>query len=148
MDLGYSNAAIERMRDAIRMLPCDPTQFEHNKENTATTELLLQGTELRDVLLKSFLPNTPPSQQPHHFQDPADAKYPTESLEHESKLDKSLIGAFSDDMRIRSWAKRYSRPNPLVLEGDPDLGKMNRSQVRAIAAMIGERISLVQGVRV
>jgi hypothetical protein len=49
-------------------------------------------------------------------------------------------------MRIRSWARRYSDLNPVRVEGDPVLSGLNATQTRAIAMMVGERISLVQGV--
>lgn len=32
------------------------------------------------------------------------------------------------------------------MEGDPDMGHLNGSQVRAVAAMAGRRVCLVQGV--
>ncbi|KLO16533.1 P-loop containing nucleoside triphosphate hydrolase protein [Schizopora paradoxa] len=145
MDLGYSNASFERMKAAIRMLPFDPEEFEKDARNSKKQEFMLHGTQLRDVLLKTFSPETPVEQQAHHLQDSTDPIYPSEVLEHKSKLTESFKGAFSEDMRILSWAKRYSRQDPLVLDGDPDLGKLNRSQVRAMATMIGERISLIQG---
>ncbi len=147
MDLGYSNAAFERMRNAIKMLPFDPAEFEKDPRNSEKQEFMLHGTQVRDVLLKSFSPEARTAQQPHHLQDPADPNYPSGELEHKSKLNESFKGAFSEDMRILSWVMRYSRRDPLVLDGDPDLGKLNRSQVRAMAMMIGERISLIQGVR-
>lgn len=34
----------------------------------------------------------------------------------------------------------------MVVEGDPDLGALNATQRRAVALMLGERVSLVQGV--
>ena len=49
-------------------------------------------------------------------------------------------------MRIMSWARRYSKEKPIIIEGDPDLGALNSSQLRAVAMMVGERISLIQGV--
>ena len=53
-------------------------------------------------------------------------------------------GLFVNDMRIRSWYERYAREDPIVLDGDPDLG-LNASQLRAVAMMLRERVSLVQG---
>ncbi|WFD43648.1 hypothetical protein MPSI1_002312 [Malassezia psittaci] len=53
-------------------------------------------------------------------------------------------GIFARDIRIRSWYERYSHENPIVLDSDPDL-QLNSSQMRAIAMMLKEPLSLVQG---
>ncbi|KAN0065366.1 hypothetical protein ACQY0O_001202 [Thecaphora frezii] len=58
--------------------------------------------------------------------------------------DRTTRGAFWEDARIQSWYDRYSRSDPLVVDGDPELG-LNASQTRAIAMMLKERVSLVQG---
>ncbi|KAE8259440.1 hypothetical protein A4X13_0g1013 [Tilletia indica] len=52
---------------------------------------------------------------------------------------------FDADCRIHSWASRYDRDHPLVIDGDPDLDGLNASQVRAVAMMLRNRVSLVQG---
>jgi hypothetical protein len=71
---------------------------------------------------------------------------PCEALEHASKMPGERGGAFKDDMRIQSWARRYAEVRPVRAEGDSPLSGLNETQVRAVAMMIGERISLVQGV--
>lgn len=138
------------MREAIALLGHDPLILEQDPSNTPTSELVLEGTQLRDVLLKKFHPdqNRASSEQtPHHLQDPADTNYVAHDLlEHPSRLHDGKRGAFSDDMRIHSWARRYRERHPVVIEGDPVLDGLNATQVRAIAMMIGERISLIQGV--
>ncbi|WFD27604.1 hypothetical protein MNAN1_002604 [Malassezia nana] len=53
-------------------------------------------------------------------------------------------GLFAQDQRIHSWCERYARVRPLRIEGDPELG-LNESQLRAVAMMLRERVSLVQG---
>ncbi|WFD19887.1 hypothetical protein MCAP1_002128 [Malassezia caprae] len=53
-------------------------------------------------------------------------------------------GLFAQDQRIHSWCERYARARPLRMEGDPELG-LNQSQLRAVAMMLRERVSLVQG---
>lgn len=53
-------------------------------------------------------------------------------------------GLFAEDQRIHSWCERYARARPLRVEGDPELG-LNQSQLRAVAMMLRERVSLVQG---
>lgn len=142
------------MREAILMLHAVPEKIEADPENKpGQVELILQGTQLRDDLLQSFGSAGPdnPALSPHHLQDPAERHYLTPSqLEHGSKLQLRDAGgggggAFADNCLIRSWAERYRRPNPVVVEGDPDLSGLNASQVRAVATMVGERISLVQG---
>ena len=109
-----------RMLEAMQLLDAEPASQVEGEP-----ELVLKGTHLRDALLKGFDPSCPDSQ--------TDA----------SQLDK---GAFSDDPRISSWARRYRSEIPQVEEGDPQL-PLNPTQVRAIALMLSERLSLVQGVR-
>lgn len=80
----------------------------------------LMGTEL----IESILPHT---------------------SEHVSTPSKDVAPSiFEQDAHIRSWYERYIRPNPLRLDGDPDLG-LNDSQLRAVATMLSNRLSLIQG---
>ncbi|KAK1220440.1 hypothetical protein PQX77_016821 [Marasmius sp. AFHP31] len=129
-------------------------------------QYILRGTHLRDVLLRSFQPSEHP--HPHRaLQSPDEKAYVDRSVMehpyHREMLDRETTnsqadvnsrvtlptsntsGVFQNNMLIHSWATRYSRPNPVVVEGDPPLDGMNESQIRAMAMMIGERISLVQG---
>ena len=129
-------------------------------------QYILRGTHLRDVLLRSFQPSKHP--HPHRaLQSPDEKAYVDKSImEHPYSRDMldgetdemsgnlsvplpktNTSGVFQNNMLIHSWAARYSLPNPVVVEGDPLLNGMNESQIRAMAMMIGERISLVQGVR-
>lgn len=150
-------------------LPPPSAQSQEGHEQRER-EYILRGTYLRDVLLRSF----EPSEHPHlhrALQDPDDTDYvERDVLEHEYHPEKlstlptggfqvhnseSLLddnhGVFYDNMLIRSWASRYSRPNPVIVEGDPqfeELSRMNETQIRAMAMMLGERISLVQGVNI
>ncbi|KAH8114864.1 P-loop containing nucleoside triphosphate hydrolase protein [Phellopilus nigrolimitatus] len=127
LDLGHSNAVFERMREAIARLQCNPGYIERYPDNIpGKTEIILRGTHLRDVLLKSF----------------ASKKNSALDQQHACRL---RPGAFSEDMRIQSWTQRYRRPNPVVVEGDPVLAGLNATQVRAMAMMVGEQTSLVQG---
>ncbi|PWN26382.1 hypothetical protein BDZ90DRAFT_53710 [Jaminaea rosea] len=80
----------------------------------AEGKLELQGTQLSAALVGE-----------------ADERAPTGSM-------------FEQDQLIRSWYTRYARPDPLVLDGDPDL-RLNPSQLRAVATMLANRISLIQG---
>ena len=147
LDVGRSNIVYERMRNAISYLHQDPQQQE---EPNALTDrhLILQGTHLRDVLLRTFDPSADP--HAHVVLQAADefAYPPLRTLEHRSRIESGLsdMGAFKDDMRIQSWARRYAEVNPVMVEGDPVLEGLNSTQLRAMALMIGQRVSLVQGV--
>lgn len=147
VDLGQSNITFERMRTAISHMHQDPYLLERS-ESSPDRELILQGTHLRDVLLRAFSSSLPA--HPHvPVQAPEDTEYVShETLEHEGHMPGAHGGAFSEDMRIQSWARRYARVDPVRVEGDPVLNGLNATQVRAVAMMIGERISLVQGVRI
>jgi hypothetical protein len=150
LDLGCCIIAYERMRAAIMTLDFDPVEMENSQLNLSENEeVILQGVALRDVLLRSFTDSEYDHNPKHtnHAQDPAETHYlPREELEHESHLNGLRgSGAFSENQFLQSWARRYQRHDPTVVEGDPDLSHLNRSQIRAMANMIGERISLVQG---
>jgi hypothetical protein len=142
LDLGLSNIVYERMRTAISHLKNDPAvQAKH-------PDYILQGTHLRSIFLKSFSPSPERAHTPKSLQSPDEMRYlPHDMLDHPSRISVEHEGIFRDDMRIQSWAKRHSRPHPVKVEGDPDLS-LNATQIRAIAMMIGERMSLVQGVSV
>ena len=154
MDVGYSDVVFERMKNAINNLEVDPEVIEMHSENSDKRQYTLKGTCLRDVLLKSFSDDidTPEiDHSPHHLQDPSDPTYVShDRLEHPSRLleeESGHGGMFSDDMLIHSWAQRYKHRDPVVIEGDPCLNGLNSAQVRAVATMLSERISLIQGVR-
>ncbi|KZT59581.1 P-loop containing nucleoside triphosphate hydrolase protein [Calocera cornea HHB12733] len=63
---------------------------------------------------------------------------------NQAEPERMPTGVFSSNQLIQSWAHRYRRPNPIVIEGDPVL-PLNETQTRAIAMMLSERLSLVQG---
>ncbi|KAJ3773289.1 P-loop containing nucleoside triphosphate hydrolase protein [Lentinula raphanica] len=170
IDLTESDYVFALMRTAIESFGSDVPYQERiglsspYSSSEERNERVLNGTHLRDVLLRSFAP----SEKPHAhraLQDADDSNYvERDVLEHEYHPDHLSLptggfqvpnsslgdnhGAFHDNMLIRSWASRYSRPNPVVVEGDPqfeELERMNETQKRAMAMMLGERISLVQG---
>lgn len=95
-----------------------------------TKETILTGTALRDILLRDF---TTPGKSVPFRKDPS----------HPQRQ-----GMFTNDMLIMSWCRRQLRPGrrPLEIEGDPDV-QLNSSQRKAIAMMLSERVSLIQGVR-
>ncbi|CAA7261960.1 unnamed protein product [Cyclocybe aegerita] len=147
LDLGRPNLMYERMRNAISNLDWDPQEIE-KMGSDPSTEYILQGTELRDVILKSFVPPSPTDEEPTAVQACENVSTaPTPRLDAEDSEGRKFeeYGAFKLDQRILSWARRYSRSNPVVVEGDPPLSGMNASQIRAMAAMIGQRMCLIQG---
>lgn len=147
LDLGRPNLVYERMRHAISYLYHAPQEIEQ-MDAGISSEYMLRGTELRDVLLRTFDPKEMPWQEHAQLQSPDDVTYPSHDvLEHEGrgKNDFADLGAFRNDQRILSWAKRYSRDYPIVMDGDPPVD-LNNSQRKAMATMIGQRISLIQGV--
>ncbi|KAG5650472.1 hypothetical protein H0H81_012135, partial [Sphagnurus paluster] len=144
LDVGRSDIVFQRMREAIECLHHDPQVYE--AASATEPQPFLLGTHLRDVLLRTF----EPSEEPHEHigvQAADEVAYlPHAELEHRgSTTDATQFGAFKDDMRIQSWARRYAEPEPVVVEGDPILNGLNETQRRAVATMIGQRISLVQG---
>lgn len=58
--------------------------------------------------------------------------------------DRVTRGAFWEDARVQSWYDRFSRADPVIIDGDP-LPEINRSQTQAVAMMLRERVSLIQG---
>jgi len=147
LDLGRPNLVYERMRNAISHLQHDPQEIEQTNAGYSS-QYILQGTQLRDVILRTFDPNETPWQDHAQLQAPDDVTYPSHDvLEHEGrgKTDFADLGAFRNDQRILSWAKRYSRDHPIVMDGDPSIN-LNNSQRKAMATMVGQRISLIQGV--
>lgn len=142
IDVGISNVVFDRMSRAIAHFHQDPAAQE--ADSAPDEQYILQGTYLRDVLLRSFSTGSASLHQP--LQAPDEVEYvPRETLEHASREARDDDGAFRDDMRIQSWARRYARRNPIQIDGDPPLDALNPTQIRAAAMMLGERICLVQG---
>jgi hypothetical protein len=134
------------MRDAINSLSANPVDQEYQSDGLRQ-QVILQGTYLRNILLRSFSPECQRGHDHVALQAPDDVAYPaTDSLDHDARMPEKGAGAFQGDMRIQSWARRYSRAHPVRVEGDPVL-ELNSSQIRAMATMVGERLSLIQGVR-
>lgn len=141
LDLGRPNLIYDRMRMAISQLETDPVDTMKIVPSGAS-QIILEGTELRDVILRSFMPGARSEKQGAEFVDVLDAQC---AVSVDSKF--ACEGAFKDDQRVMSWARRYSQPNPIVVDGDPPLVGLNASQTKAMAMMIGQRFSLIQGVR-
>lgn len=147
LDLGRPNLVYERMRNAISHLHHDPQEIEQFSAGSSS-QYILQGTKLRDVILRTYDPDETPWQDHAQLQAPDDVTYPSHDvLEHEGRVKTDFVdfGTFRNDQRILSWARRYSRDHPIVMDGDPPIN-LNDSQRKAAATMIGQRISLIQGV--
>ena len=139
LDLGISSIVYDRMRAAISHLAYDPNLL------SMSPNFILRGTSLRSILLDSFSPS-PSVSHPHPpLQAPDDPAYIRSALSHASRMTSEHSGIFSEDMSIASWCKRYAREDPVRIEGDPILD-LNATQIKAVAMMIGEPMSLVQGV--
>lgn len=151
IDITSSALAYQRMREAMTALHLDPaTQLEatqdpahppHVERESRGRETILKGTFLRDILLKGFRKGTE-----------------TPLMDHDQAASSSSYSNnfFTPDALITSWAKRYSRPDPVRVEGDPELEGLNATQIRAVAVMLGGgagldgrdgRAGLVHGVR-
>ncbi|KAF7970397.1 hypothetical protein HWV62_24191 [Athelia sp. TMB] len=127
LDLGRSDVVYERMRAAVAHLNHDAAALARGDAGAGEgREVILQGTHLRGALLRTF--------------DPAST-----AAHEDEKAEEQGGGAWKDDMRIMSWARRYARADPVRVEGDPVLAGLNPTQIRAAATMIGSPLSLVQG---
>ena len=152
LDVGRSGIVYDRMRKAISQLNYDPAHAEAMEIHAKDRELILQGTYLRDILLRSFAPEDHEAEE--DVDDPFDYINYMEEEELPPRVDGedepaaalTLDGLFRLDSHIQSWARRYSQPNPVVVEGDPLLEGLNSTQVRAVAMMLDNRFTLVQGV--
>ena len=123
------------MTEALRSLHDDPEA--HEWESTAQQEVALNGTYLRDVILSDF-----DTFSPHDFLEVTDVNartsgYPAKPI--------SSPGFFVHRYDIMDWAFRYNRDYPIIKPEDPKIS-LNKSQIRAIAQMLSERICIVQGV--
>ncbi|KAG9019438.1 hypothetical protein FRB90_002261 [Tulasnella sp. 427] len=127
LDLWSSDIATQRMVEAIRMLNVDLASTNGGSPLYERREAIMQGTLLRDVLLKEF-----------------QATAETQGDQHR-ELAITQPGAFSENHMIQSWAQRHVQSNPITVPGDPVLKDLNESQVKAMAMMIGNKISLIQG---
>ena len=150
MDLWVSDIVLRRTEDAFTTLRNDPVSIDRDSTRLAadqkraeiervdgtpsamsryTRETILSGTALRDVLLRDF---ATPDNSVAFRKDPS----------HPQRQ-----GMFTNDMLIMSWCKRQLRQGerPLEVEGDPEI-QLNASQRKAIAMMLSERVSLIQGV--
>ncbi len=174
MDEGYSDFAYKRQMDALTSLYGNPTaqdmgDFPINapklvnlsiedevlnewvSSRPATKEqTILKGTNLRDQLLRAFQQDFVPLKAGpmgiHEIIQPQAVLAATDvdAISTPRPVVHSP-GVLAGNQLIQSWTRRHRNDrSPLVVEGDPIIG-LNPSQTRAIAMMLGERLSLVQG---
>jgi hypothetical protein len=154
LDFGFDGTSFERQQTALQALLYDPSiqrqEYEQKRLDFLTwgqnllndlgsgrssgapkrpQEPVLIGTEVRDILLRTAV--SPPR------------KGKSFSVEEDPSLESNL---FTENQLINSWVRRHLRRRPMQMDGDPLLG-LNDAQTRAIAMMMSDRISLVQGVR-
>lgn len=173
IDLGISDFAIQKQREAIDRLNLDPvlqdqqslpvalSDQDPEEEALAMTmrrqrpQEILVGTGLRDLILRRFQSHYHPQAVPGSGQldeiaaqvaemRPEDMEAST-GVDHDDRYPRGIL---SPNKLIDSWARRYRVPEgraPVAVEGDPNV-PLNPSQTRAIAMMLSERLSLVQGV--
>ncbi|KAL4246864.1 DNA2/NAM7-like helicase [Abortiporus biennis] len=143
LDVGQTTLVYDRMRTAVKQLNMDLQSQEFDRTgDDSDRQVMLQGTYLRDILLRAL---NPESTSALNREDGSSAETETET--HWAEVTPSFEGLFQDDMRIQSWATRYSEDDPIVVEGDPKWidEALNPTQVKAVAAMIKNRFCLVQG---
>ncbi|KAI0687606.1 P-loop containing nucleoside triphosphate hydrolase protein [Cytidiella melzeri] len=145
LDIGRSNIVFERMSEAVRQMKHDTAKQEKSDMNSATREVILQGTFLKDILLKSFGPGrrAKPEVEVDVAADKGEEGVGQSMEKHDDRL--QMDGLFKDDSRIVSWARRYSQSDPIAVHGDPVLDGLNSTQIRAVAMMVDNRFCLVQG---
>ena len=126
-------------------------------------QTILNGTSIRDILLRAFQTDYLPlsSSTSNDSDNDNDNDILTEvPVIPEAKnmkptdIDATPLptphahsaprGVLARDQMIQSWTRRYRSPQALEIEGDPII-PLNQSQLRAIAMMLSERVSLVQG---
>jgi hypothetical protein len=136
------------MTEAISRMKRDLTGLEDSENNSSEEQVMLHGTYLRDILLKSFKPEQRTTEE--GVNEEAIRGYEDVAIDAKAESEPSLAlgGLFKEDARILSWARRYSEVHPVVIEGDPVLEGLNSTQVRAVAMMVNNRMCLVQGVGV
>lgn len=139
IDIGLDTSSYALQSAAIDNLFLDPArQRAHNATQVAAIqhaynrsgivpslrEWALQGTELREHIVPSSQPSPPSAET----------------------VDPLRSYVLRQNQLINSWIERYRRDDPIELPGDPDLG-LNASQTKAIAMALGDKLSLIQGVR-
>jgi hypothetical protein len=126
-----------------------------DKARDKQPQTILNGTSTRDLLLRAFQTDyQTPESSASLSTNTAVASLPVALDLKPTDIDATPIptphaissgqGILARDQLIQSWAKRYRGPKALRIEGDPII-ELNPSQLRAMAMILSERVSLVQG---
>lgn len=137
------------MQDAIRRLNLDPAVQEAQPPSATAFQSQSYSVAVDDVLpieADAFASASAPIETEHmlvgtHLRDVIVGS----SGQKESS--QAGLGAFTENQHLLSWCRRQLSPHasPIAIPGDPDV-KLNRSQLQAIALMLSQRASLIQGV--
>jgi hypothetical protein len=125
---------------------------ENDRARDKQIQTILNGTATRDLILRAFQTDYQPLES---SADLASTPLPESATMRPTDVDSTPLptstaalapprGILARDQLIQSWAARYRRPKALQIEGDPTIS-LNPSQLRAMAMILSERISLVQG---
>jgi hypothetical protein len=164
LDNLYYDPALQRERNALHVKDVQDA-FLMTGVPGQMREWTLQGTELREILVPD-LDAVHRAEREGRERRLADAAFASDDsmrdvesylsarIDGDGEATSKLIGEqlknpsalWAENQLIHSWIQRYRRLNPIKMEGDPDLG-LNESQTRAVAVSLGERLSLIQGVR-
>jgi hypothetical protein len=170
IDEGLNDWSFRVQETALRALEQDPLAQQaddipntynsksHSKDGSTRypEQSILSGTLLRDKILRAFQKDyTPREADQPNIETTQDGVVPVAHEMKPTDLDATPTPAppeqegesiLADNQLIQSWTKRYRSTGKVVsVEGDPKVG-LNDSQMRAIALMLSERLSLVQGV--
>ncbi len=136
LDLIFSTTPYDRMHKAIDYLGADPGPLNSYESEVGHAPPLTRGTHLRSTIVESF-----------HSQSGQQGVWDAQIRDGERQADvQSSSGLFRDDSRIQSWITRHSQHPPISVDGDPDMGWANPTQVRAVSLMLNNKLSLVKGV--
>ena len=140
--------------------------FAQSKATAQPAEqTILQGSMLRDRILRAFQEDFVPYASTASVSSPSvgpkdNAKVPDGIVQAQTELKVTDVdavnvpshiaarpsGVLDRNQLIQSWTRRYRAEGDVVKsDGDP-IVPLNASQMRAIAMMFSERLSLVQGV--
>lgn len=127
-------------------------------------QTILNGTSIRDILLRAFQTDYLPLSSSAETETETEVDtdriltgipvIPEATAMKPTDIDATPLptphahsaprGVLARDQMIQSWTRRYRSSQALEVEGDPII-PLNQSQLRAIAMMLSERVSLVQG---
>jgi len=168
--VGQDMLDIQHLKDyPIRPVPTKEAggKREQLRKQPLPEQTILSGTALRDKFLRAFQDDYVPYEPKVELRLDSPAAPATIVLNdgmvappkelHASDVDAKPVpsqgshsvqasaGLMRNEL-IRNWTVRYRAEGEVVRsDGDPDI-PLNPSQMRAIAMMLSERLSLVQGV--